>query len=108
MIYVDALAQWGKALGYRGEHAEQAERVGARNDHQWCHLFADETDSAELHVFAARLGMHREWFQGDHYDLTPAKRAKAVKLGAKEVTREESVRIWRGQRRKPKQMELFK
>lgn len=110
MIYVDALEQWGKALGYHGEHADQAERVGARNDHQWCHLFSDEADSAELHAFAARIGMRREWFQGDHYDLTPGKRAQAVKLGAKEVSRQEAVAIWRAQRtkRKPQQMELLK
>jgi hypothetical protein len=52
-----------------------------------CHLFADSLD--ELHAFAARLGLRREWFQEhrllDHYDLTVSKRAHAVRLGASEA-----------------------
>ena len=39
----------------------------------------------ELHAFAARLGLRRAWFQGDHYDLPPHGRAAAVALGAEEV-----------------------
>lgn len=97
MIYVDALLQWGAAGQYRGEHAAQAERVGARNDHRWCHLFADEADCEELHAFARRLGMRREWFQGDHYDLVLSRRNMAVAFGAKQVAREEAVAIWRAQ-----------
>jgi hypothetical protein len=54
---------------------------------QACHMFAD-TD-AELHLFAARLGLRRAWFQDHkrlrHYDLTKGKRAKAVRMGAREV-----------------------
>lgn len=61
-------------------------------NHKWqwnenCHLTAD-TD-AELHIFAARLGLKREWFQASssirHYDLTRGKRAQAVKYGAAEL-----------------------
>jgi hypothetical protein len=62
-----------------------------------CHLTADTV--AELHEFAARIGMRRSWFQSDtpagkrvlppvgswHYDLTPAKRAAAVRAGAVET-----------------------
>jgi uncharacterized protein DUF4031 len=51
------------------------------------HLQADTT--GELHAFAERLGMRREWFQSkpgrpenDHYDLTQAGRARALELGA--------------------------
>jgi hypothetical protein len=39
----------------------------------------------ELHAFAARLGIPRRRFQGDHYDLHPALRVRAVALGAVEV-----------------------
>lgn len=63
-----------------------------------CHLFADSDE--ELHEFAARLGMKREWFQShrvaNHYDLTPARRRTAVKLGATETTARAEIR----QRRK--------
>lgn len=49
-----------------------------------CHLWADTED--ELHAFAKRLGLKRGWFQKhprlDHYDLTPARRTKAIALGA--------------------------
>jgi hypothetical protein len=55
---------------------------------RWCHLTSDE-GFEELHAFAARLGIPRHRFQGDHYDLPPHLRARAVALGAEEVgTRE--------------------
>jgi hypothetical protein len=51
------------------------------------HLQADTTE--ELHAFADRMGMRREWFQSkpsrtenDHYDLTEKGRALALELGA--------------------------
>lgn len=54
-----------------------------------CHLLADTLE--ELHEFADRLGLRREWFQNHprwpHYDLTRNKRALAVRLGATEVDR---------------------
>ena len=50
----------------------------------WCHMVSD-VDFAELHAFAARLGIARRRFQGDHYDLHPGLRARAVELGAVEV-----------------------
>ncbi len=64
-------------------HAQEAQaaRVGARNGHQWCHMMTDGDDD-ELHAFALRIGMKVAWHQGDHYDLTPGRRAAAVKLGA--------------------------
>jgi hypothetical protein len=50
----------------------------------WCHM-ATDGGWEELHAFAARLGLRRAWFQGDHYDLPPHGRAAAVALGAEEV-----------------------
>jgi hypothetical protein len=51
------------------------------------HLQADTPE--ELHAFAQRLGMRREWFQSkpsrpenDHYDLTERRRVLALGLGA--------------------------
>lgn len=68
----------------------QATRVGARNGHRWSHLSStpdDDPDFTKLHAFARRIGMQRAWFQGDHYDVTPGRRAQAVRYGAFEVTR---------------------
>lgn len=68
-VYVDKLRNWGWELGPS------------------CHLIADTND--ELHEFAARLGLKREWFQtktnNPHYDLTAGKRKLAVHLGAIEL-----------------------
>ena len=96
-VYVDPLFTWAGL--YRGKDAEQAKRVGGRNGHQWCHLFADKKDSEELHLLAQHIGLLREWFQRNHYDLTPGKRKLAVRLGAVEVTRKQAVKIWQAQNR---------
>jgi hypothetical protein len=56
---------------------------------RWCHLNADAEE--ELHAFAARLGLKRDWYQPgrrlgpdgtvafdpylSHYDIVPSKRA---------------------------------
>jgi hypothetical protein len=60
-----------------------------------CHLTTDGPID-ELHAFADRLGMKREWFQkhplASHYDLTPKIRAKAVELGAAEVLAKDQAR----------------
>lgn len=65
--------------------------VDSLRDHGWrlgpsCHLAADTL--AELHAFAERLGLRREWFQAGrnpHYDLTAKRRAMAVAMGAVET-----------------------
>lgn len=51
------------------------------------HLQADSLE--ELHAFADRLGLRREWFQSkpgrpenDHYDLGRRGRERALELGA--------------------------
>lgn len=50
----------------------------------WAHLVADTLD--ELHDFALKLGLKREWYQVSkgvgHYDITASKREAAIKLGA--------------------------
>jgi Protein of unknown function (DUF4031) len=97
-IYVDPIHTYAKQIGYKGKHAEQAARVGARHNDQWCHLFADKADCPELHEFAKRLGLQREWFQGDHYDIIPTKRAQAIRKGAIEVDAGQAVAIWRSYR----------
>jgi hypothetical protein len=73
---------------------------------RWSHMVSDVGEE-ELHAFAARLGLKRTWFQcrpkasAAHYDITPPKRALAVKLGAVEVTsRELVVRNYDGLRRR--------
>lgn len=53
----------------------------------WCHLTADSLD--ELHAFAAKLGLKREWYQYPksaypHYDTVF--REKAIRLGAVPVS----------------------
>ena len=65
------------------------------------HLFADTL--AELHAFAARIGLRRAWFQVPspdyhrlpHYDLTAAKRAQAVAHGAIELDARAAIKKWK-------------
>lgn len=64
-------------------------------DAVWSHLGADSLE--EMHEFAQRLGLKRSWFQVSssgipHYDITRSMRAKAVKMGAEEVTAQEGFR----------------
>ena len=53
-------------------------------DHIMCHMIADTEE--ELHAMAARIGIARRWYQGDHYDVTMDRRALAVEYGAREIT----------------------
>jgi hypothetical protein len=64
---------------------------------RWCHMVSDDGFD-ELHAFAARLGIPRRRFQGDHYDLHPALRDRAVALGAVEVDTGELVLRMAGSR----------
>jgi hypothetical protein len=70
--------------------------AGLRWTH-WCHMVSD-VDFEELHAFAARLGIPRRGFQGDHYDLPPHVRTRAVELGAVEVGTGELVLRMTGRR----------
>jgi hypothetical protein len=42
------------------------------------HLICDDMTDAALHVFAAKVGFPRSWYQGDHYDVTT--RAAALRV----------------------------
>jgi Protein of unknown function (DUF4031) len=64
---------------------------------RWCHMAVDGP-LEELHAFAQRLGIPRRRFQGDHYDLPPHLRAKAVELGAEEVSTRELLKRMAGPR----------
>lgn len=87
-IYVDALESWGWKM--RGRKVDS------------CHMFTDNPDLDELHAFAEKIGMRRQWFQdhrvAPHYDLTPSRRSQAVLLGAVEVGRKEASAIWKSRR----------
>ncbi len=82
MIYVDALQVYPR---------------GKLPASSWCHM-ATDGDLQELHQMAARLGLRRAWFQlggsgrFPHYDLTPGKRAQALRLGACAVSADELLR----------------
>lgn len=60
------------------------------------HMLADSLD--ELHAMADRVGLRREWFQGEgtpHYDLCQARRKLAVQAGAIELDRRGVVAVIR-------------
>ncbi len=76
-VYVDQIVNYGESV---------KRRLGSA---RWCHMTADTKD--ELHEMADLIGLRRSWFQpGDgvatwHYDITPNKRAAAIRHGAVEV-----------------------
>jgi hypothetical protein len=97
-VYVDEL---------RGYDESQIKAPARRYGQQWAHLTAES--EAELHAFAARLGLRRAWYQPgsqrdgynwylSHYDLTPNKRALAVRLGATEVRIRDQAERFRAER----------
>lgn len=81
-IFVDALVAWPqKTTGQAARHFG--------NGKQSCHMWTDG-DVEELNAFAESIGLRRAWLQTKHayflhYDLTPARRAAAVRKGAQEV-----------------------
>lgn len=56
----------------------------------WSHLVSD-TSYAELHEFAARLGIPRRAFERDHYDVIAERYAGAIAAGAQPVSTREIV-----------------
>ncbi len=82
MVYVDSAK-----IRYRGRF-------------KMSHMLADTVE--ELTEMAEKIGMKPEWFQPvpvPHFDLCQSNRAKAVKLGAKEIDWRETAVIVRRQRR---------
>lgn len=70
--------------------------VGRYRRMKMSHMIADHP--AELHQAAAAVGIHRRWYQGDHYDICLAKRAEAVRNGAIEVTMRQLAAMCRRQK----------
>lgn len=61
-----------------------------------CHMIADTTE--ELHAMASAIGMNLRWVQDagthrEHFDVALTRRAHAVQLGAKEISRHELAQI---------------
>lgn len=61
-----------------------------------CHMIADST--TELLQMADKIGVQRKWIQDagtyqEHFDICQTKKAKALSLGAKEITMRELARI---------------
>jgi hypothetical protein len=89
-IYVDDLIAYGQ------QAKAGAERYFGGGK-QSCHMTCDG-NLEELHRFAEFIGLRRSWFQRGsvpHYDLTPNKRAAAVRAGARETTTIEAIKEWR-------------
>lgn len=57
---------------------------------RWSHL-ASDTSFAELHAFAAALGLDGRGFEGDHYDVPEERYAQALAAGAYPVESRELV-----------------
>lgn len=78
-----------------------ARAVGARTGHLWCHMtstLTGEDGRKELDRLALRIGVRLSWRDGDHYDLTPRRRAAAVAAGAVQITTEQAVELTRAHR----------
>lgn len=58
----------------------------------WSHLISD-TSFAELHAFAARVGLPERAFDGDHYDVVADRFAAVRGAGAQLVTSRQLVRL---------------
>ena len=61
-----------------------------------CHMLADS--ESELHTMADQIGIKRQWYQGDHYDICLAKRTLALKAGAIEITARQAAAMRRRRR----------
>ncbi len=79
--------------------------IWERHGRRFAHLVSDAS-YAELHDFAARLGLPERAFHGDHYDLPADHRDAAIALGAEAVDARQLVRRLRssGLRKKPGQL----
>lgn len=55
------------------------------------HMIADTEE--ELHEMAEEIGLKREWYQGDHYDVSLSKKELALDKGAVEISWKELPKI---------------
>ncbi len=90
-VYVDDMLR--EAAVRNGDHIVRG---------RWSHLMADS--SGELHAFAARIGLRQAWVQKpstplEHYDVTAAKRAIAIRLGAVPIAYGEGAHLTLARRR---------
>ncbi|HUW77745.1 MAG TPA: DUF4031 domain-containing protein [Candidatus Nanopelagicaceae bacterium] len=60
------------------------EPIWPAHGRHWAHLVSDES-VAELHTFAAALGIPARGFDRDHYDIPSEYVEKALELGATKV-----------------------
>lgn len=60
-------------------------------DRLWAHLVSD-TSFAELHEFAARVGLPARAFERDHYDIPAERRDDLIAAGAQSIGAKELVR----------------
>jgi hypothetical protein len=82
-VYVDELRTIPKIMWTRGWKWPKGS-----------HMLADTVE--ELHAFAAKIGMRREWFQGastPHYDLNESRYEAALAAGAVKIDRHKVVEI---------------
>lgn len=68
-VYVDDFWRWRSA------------QLGQK---RMSHMIADT--EAELHSMAVRIGLSREHYQSDHYDVSKKLRGAAIHFGAVQVT----------------------
>ena len=61
----------------------------------WSHLISD-TSIAELHEFAAGIGIPRRGFEGDHYDIPAQRYAATLAAGAQAADSAQLVRMLQG------------
>lgn len=77
MIYVDEVKEYP---------AQCIADLESRLGRLWAHLWCDAGQEDQLHAFARKIGVRREWFQArhdfPHYDLVPSKRRMALANGA--------------------------
>lgn len=73
-------------------------RMGQLGRMKMSHMIADTRD--ELLTMAVNIGLKPEWLQSidtprEHFDVSLSRRAKAVELGAREISMKDLARITR-------------
>ena len=89
MIYIDPLRY------YERSHVRGAAK---RYGNYWSHIFADS--AKELHAFARKIDLRREYFQPNprpHYDVSRHKRQQALDAGARQMRTKDILRLLRAQ-----------